>query len=75
MRFSAGIPPASSEVFVSFLSPSRHADLREIRWGSTEWIDLVQDGDQWRTLFNRMLNLLVPLNVGKSLSNCTTGGF
>jgi hypothetical protein len=22
-------------------------DLREIRWGCVEWIDLVQDRDQW----------------------------
>jgi hypothetical protein len=27
-------------------------DLREIGWGGTGWIDLSQDGDQWRALVN-----------------------
>jgi hypothetical protein len=25
-------------------------DLREIRWGGMDWIDLAQDRKQWRTL-------------------------
>jgi hypothetical protein len=35
-------------------------DLREIEWGRTDWIDLVQDRDQWRALVNTVLNLRVP---------------
>jgi hypothetical protein len=35
-------------------------DLREIEWGGMDWIDLVQDKDQWRTLTNKEINLLVP---------------
>jgi hypothetical protein len=35
-------------------------DLREIGWGGTDWIDLAQDGDQWRTLVNTVMNLRVP---------------
>jgi hypothetical protein len=38
-----------------------------------DWID--QDGDQWRALVNKVMNLRVPLNVGKFLSSCATAGF
>jgi hypothetical protein len=50
-------------------------DLREIRWGSMDWIDLAQNRDKWRALVNTAINLRVPQNVGKFLSGCTTGGF
>jgi hypothetical protein len=32
-------------------------DLREIRWGDMDWIDLAQDRDQWRALVNTVINL------------------
>jgi hypothetical protein len=35
-------------------------DLREIGWYNTDWIDLAQNRDQWRTLVNTVMNLLVP---------------
>jgi hypothetical protein len=35
-------------------------DLREIEWDSIDWIDLVQDRDQWRVLVNTLMNLQVP---------------
>jgi hypothetical protein len=35
-------------------------DLREIGWGSMDWIDLAQDRDQWRVLANTVMNLRVP---------------
>jgi hypothetical protein len=35
-------------------------DLREIRWGGVDWIDLSQDRDQWRALVNTVMNLRVP---------------
>jgi hypothetical protein len=35
-------------------------DLREIGWVDMEWIDLVQDSDQWRALVNTVMNLRVP---------------
>jgi hypothetical protein len=35
-------------------------DLRDIGWGGVDWIDLVQDRDQWRALVNTVMNLRVP---------------
>jgi hypothetical protein len=40
-----------------------------------DWIDLAQDRDQWKALVNTVLDVRVPLNVGKFLSDCATGGF
>jgi hypothetical protein len=34
-------------------------DLREIGWGSMDWIDLAQDKDQWRAPVNTAMNLPV----------------
>jgi hypothetical protein len=44
-------------------------DLREIGWTGMDWIDLAQDRDHWRALMDTALNLQVPQNVGKFLSN------
>jgi hypothetical protein len=44
-------------------------DLREIEWGGMYWIHLAQDRDQWWTLVNMVMNLLVPQNAGKFLSS------
>jgi hypothetical protein len=33
--------------------------LREIGWGSVEWIQLAQDRDRWRALVNTVMNLWV----------------
>jgi hypothetical protein len=35
-------------------------DLREIGWDGMYWIDLAQDGDQWRALVNTVMNVRVP---------------
>jgi hypothetical protein len=35
-------------------------DLREIGWDGRDWIELVQDRDQWRDLVNTVMNLRVP---------------
>jgi hypothetical protein len=32
-------------------------DLREIRWGSVDWIQLALDRDRWRGLVNTLMNL------------------
>jgi hypothetical protein len=34
-------------------------DLREIGWGSVNWIQLAQDRDRWRALVNTVMNLRV----------------
>jgi hypothetical protein len=44
-------------------------DLREIGWGSMDWIDLAQDRDKWRALVNMVMNLRVPENAEKFLSS------
>jgi hypothetical protein len=31
-------------------------DLREIGWDRKDWIDLVQDRDQWKALVNTVMN-------------------
>jgi hypothetical protein len=33
--------------------------LREIGWGSVDWIQLAQDWDRWRALVNTVINLRV----------------
>jgi hypothetical protein len=35
-------------------------DLEEIGWDGVDWIDLAQDGDQWRALTNTVMSLRVP---------------
>jgi hypothetical protein len=35
-------------------------DLRVTEWDGVDWIDMVQDRDQWRALVNTVLNLRVP---------------
>jgi hypothetical protein len=35
-------------------------DLREIGSAGVDWIDLAQDREQWRALFNTVMNLRVP---------------
>jgi hypothetical protein len=35
-------------------------DLREIGWNGGDWIDLVQDRNQWRALVKAVMNLRVP---------------
>jgi hypothetical protein len=35
-------------------------DLLETRWGSVDWIPLVQDRNKWRALVNEVMNLQVP---------------
>jgi hypothetical protein len=35
-------------------------DLRETGWDVIDWIDLVQDRDQWRGLVKTVMNPLVP---------------
>jgi hypothetical protein len=41
-------------------------DLREIGWGSMDWINLAQDRNQKWALVNTVMNLRVPQNLGNS---------
>jgi hypothetical protein len=50
-------------------------DQREIGWDGIYWIDLFQGRDQWRALVITVMNLQVPKNVVKFLSNLPIGGF
>jgi hypothetical protein len=34
-------------------------DLREIGWGSADWIQLAQDRDRWQALLNTVMNFRV----------------
>jgi hypothetical protein len=34
-------------------------DLREIGWGSVDWIQLAQDRYRWRAVVNKVMNLRV----------------
>jgi hypothetical protein len=43
-------------------------DLNAIGWGGMDWIDRVQDRDQWRAVVNTVMDLGVPESVGKVLS-------
>jgi hypothetical protein len=36
---------------------------KERGWGGMDWIDLVQDRDQWRTLLNMVMHLGVPEGI------------
>jgi hypothetical protein len=35
-------------------------DLKEMRFDDVEWIDLAQNGDQWRAVVNTVINIGVP---------------
>jgi hypothetical protein len=49
-------------------------DLGDVGWGDVDWVGLAQDRNRWRALVNWVLNLQVPQNAGKLLSDCTTCG-
>jgi hypothetical protein len=34
-------------------------DLREIGWGSVEWIQLTKDRGRWRSLVNTVMNIII----------------
>ena len=44
-------------------------DLREVRWGRIDWIDLAQNRDRWRAPVNEVLKLPVLYNEGNFLTS------
>jgi ribosome biogenesis protein Nip4 len=44
-------------------------DLREIGWGSVDWMHLAQDKDQWQALMNMIMNLWVPYKAGNFVTS------
>jgi hypothetical protein len=50
-------------------------DLREIGWGSVEWIQLAQDSDRWRTVVNTVMNLRVPFVAPRCAVSFTSSHF
>jgi hypothetical protein len=43
-------------------------DLKEIGWGSVDWIHLAQDRNQWQAPMNTVVNLWVP-SKGENLAS------
>jgi hypothetical protein len=39
-------------------------DLREIKWGDMDWMDMAEDMNQRRALVNTVMNIRVPYNAG-----------
>jgi hypothetical protein len=55
---SAAILSSSGHSLLSLIELSDiKMDFREIRWDGMDWVDLVQDRDQWRALVNAVMNL------------------
>jgi hypothetical protein len=44
-------------------------DIQGVGWGSTDFINLVQDRDRIRAVVNAVMNLRVPKSVGNFLTN------
>jgi hypothetical protein len=42
-------------------------DLKDVGWGSMDWIALIQDRDRWRALVKAVMNLRVPQKSGEFL--------
>jgi hypothetical protein len=45
------------------------SNLREVRWGGIDWIDLAQDRDRCRVLLYAVMNFQVPYSAGNFLTS------
>jgi hypothetical protein len=50
-------------------------DLKEIKWGDIDSIDLVENRNRWWVLVNQLMNLRVLWTFFKFLSSCAIGSF
>jgi len=44
-------------------------DIKELGWGSMDWILLAQDRERWQALVNAVMNLQVSWNSGNYLTS------
>jgi len=49
--------------------PLLKRDLKQLRWGGMDWIDLAQDMDRLRALVDALINLRIPYNAGNFLTS------
>ena len=40
--------------------PILKRDVKQVRWGGMDWIDLAQDRDRWRAVVDAAMNLRIP---------------
>jgi hypothetical protein len=69
MQFLLGKSRLRQEPHELMHQPNIMMDLREIEWCGMDWINLVQNRDQWGALVNTVMNLWVPYNAIKFLSS------
>jgi len=50
-------------------------DLEVAGCGVTDWIELSQDRDRWRTLVSAVMNLRVPCYAGNLVNSCKPVSF
>jgi hypothetical protein len=50
-------------------------DLKKIGWEDMDWIDIVQDRENWQVLVNTLLKLEIPWNGGNFLTSWATVSF
>jgi hypothetical protein len=50
-------------------------DIKEVKWGGTDWIAVSQDRDGWWALVSEVMNLRVPYIAGNFWTSCGSVSF